>query len=81
MEQRGGRGYGHTRYDTLDKVELTYLREAAALAARLALRMANAENWPATRRDDQAIQDILDSPQYRQETEYKARLAAFREKG
>jgi Zn-dependent M28 family amino/carboxypeptidase len=43
----GGRGFGHTRYDTVDKVELTSLREAATLAARLALRVASAETWPA----------------------------------
>jgi aminopeptidase YwaD len=44
-----GRGYGHTRYDTLDKADLTSLREAAVLAARLALRMANAAECVTTK--------------------------------
>ena len=30
-----GRGYGHTQYDTVDKVDPTCLREASTLAARL----------------------------------------------
>ncbi len=79
-EQRGGRGYGHTRYDTLDKVQLSHLREASALAARLALRVAGEENWPAARRDEQAVLDILDGPDYREEAEFKERLQAFRKK-
>ncbi len=48
-----GRGYGHTKYDTVDKVEMRSMREAAALAARLALRMASEENWPVSRRSHQ----------------------------
>jgi len=43
---RTGRGYGHTRYDTVDKVDPAYLRLAAANYSRLLFRMANAEEWP-----------------------------------
>ncbi len=78
-EQRGGRGFGHTRYDTLDKVELTYLREASALSARLALRVASEESWPVARREENTVLAILDSPEYREEAAYKARLQAYRE--
>jgi len=46
-----GRGYGHTMYDTADKVSLTGLREATALGARLDLRIAAENNWPVTRRN------------------------------
>jgi Zn-dependent M28 family amino/carboxypeptidase len=74
---REGRGYGHTRYDTVDKVNLKGLREASALAARLALRIASEESWPAGRRDEQAVADLLDSPDYREEREFRDRLAAF----
>lgn len=70
----GGRGYGHTMYDTLDKVELRSLREAAALAARLALRMALVADWPAARRSQVAVQALLDSPDYRAEVEIFAKL-------
>ncbi|MFQ5576103.1 MAG: M28 family peptidase [Anaerolineae bacterium] len=72
-----GRGYGHTQFDTLDKVKLDSLREASALAARLALRLAAEEPWPFARRGEQAVQDILDSPEHREEVAYKARLAEF----
>ncbi|HDI53216.1 MAG TPA: Zn-dependent exopeptidase M28, partial [Candidatus Bathyarchaeota archaeon] len=46
---RTGRGYGHTRYDTVDKVKLSDLREAASIYARLLLRMANIDEWPGRR--------------------------------
>ena len=72
-----GRGYGHTHHDTVDKVDLRSLREASALAARLAIRIANEESWPAQRRDQKTILELLDSPEYREEKEYKARLDTF----
>jgi Zn-dependent M28 family amino/carboxypeptidase len=72
-----GRGYGHTQYDTVDKVDLTSLREASALAARLALRLANEENWPVTRRSTETVMALLDSPDYREEQAYRKRLDAF----
>ncbi|MFZ5918863.1 MAG: M28 family peptidase [Chloroflexota bacterium] len=72
-----GRGYGHTRYDTVDKVELAHLRQASALAARLALRMASEQNWPARKRDPEDVLKMLDGPEYREEQAYRERLEAF----
>lgn len=72
-----GRGYGHTRYDTLDKVTLVNLREAAVLAARLALRIAKDENWPASRRSVETVKELLDSPEYREEVAFNSRLEAY----
>ena len=77
LNKRGGRGYGHTRYDTLDKVQLSHLREASALAARLALRMANEEKWPVARREEKAVLDILDSPEFREASEFRAKVEAL----
>ena len=54
-----GRGFGHTRYDTLDKVEIANLRDASGVAARLALRIANADDFPSRRRDDDQVQEIV----------------------
>ena len=71
-----GRGYGHTAYDTLDKVNLRDLREAATLAARLALRIANETDWPAERRSSAHVQALFESPEYREEAEFRAALAA-----
>jgi len=73
----GGRGYGHTRYDTLDKVNLTSLREAATMAARLALRIASAEQWPVGQRDPEAVLKLLDGPDYQEEAEFREKLAAY----
>jgi hypothetical protein len=73
----GGRGYGHTRYDTLDKINITSLREAAVLSARLALRLAGTDDWPITMRDPQVVRDLLDTPEYREESSYRQRLAEY----
>lgn len=68
-----GRGYGHTQYDTVDKVGLVGLREASTLVARLALRIANKEDWPATKRTEETVMVILNGPDYKAEMEYKKR--------
>jgi Zn-dependent M28 family amino/carboxypeptidase len=72
-----GRGYGHTAYDTLDKVNVSSLREAATLAARLALRVANAEAWPAKRRDADAVKALFTGPQYEEETRFREAMGAY----
>jgi Zn-dependent M28 family amino/carboxypeptidase len=72
-----GRGYGHTQYDTVDKVDQTSLRAAAALAARLAMRVASADDWPVSRRAEATVQELLDSPDYQEEKAFRERLDAF----
>ncbi|MDX1413691.1 MAG: M28 family peptidase [Candidatus Promineifilaceae bacterium] len=74
---KGGRGYGHTKYDTVDKVKLRGMREAAAFAARLALRMAAERDWPVQRRSEEDVKKVLDSPDYREEIEFYERLNAY----
>ncbi|MGC9334772.1 MAG: M20/M25/M40 family metallo-hydrolase, partial [Anaerolineae bacterium] len=76
-EPPAGRGYGHTRYDTVDKVDLKSLREASVLAARLALRIAHEDAWPVGRRSEEAVRALLDSPEYQEEQEYRERLDEF----
>ena len=56
-----GRGFGHTAYDTLEKVHLENLRAASAVGARIALRCANANDFPAKRRNAAAVQKIVDT--------------------
>ena len=55
------RGFGHTAYDTLEKVQLENLRAASAVGARIALRCANADDFPAKRRNSEAVQEIVDT--------------------
>ena len=56
-----GRGFGHTAYDTLEKVELDNLRRASAIGARIALRCANFKKFPAERRSLEEVQKIIDT--------------------
>jgi Zn-dependent M28 family amino/carboxypeptidase len=77
VERSGtGRGYGHTKYDTVDKVDITGLREAATLSARLALRIADEDTWPVTRRDETVVLELLDSPDYQEEKALRERIDA-----
>jgi hypothetical protein len=45
-----GRGFGHSQYDTVDKVELEYLRLGAANYTRFLYRIANADDWKPRRK-------------------------------
>jgi Zn-dependent M28 family amino/carboxypeptidase len=73
-----GRGFGHTAYDTLDKVELVNLRAGSSIAARLALRIADTQDFPVQRRSVDSVQELLDSDAglegYRVAVELKKRL-------
>lgn len=54
-----GRGYGHTEGDTVDKVSLRGLQMGAAFAARVAVALAEADPFPAARRDTAAVRAAL----------------------
>jgi hypothetical protein len=56
-----GRGFGHTRYDTIDKIELQYLRLASANYSRLLLRMANCEDWPVEGKTQEEIDALIEA--------------------
>jgi Zn-dependent M28 family amino/carboxypeptidase len=62
--QRTGRGYGHTRYDTADKADLRYLRDAAANYSRLIFRIANADEWPAKHKTEEKIKEFVKAQGY-----------------
>ncbi len=64
---RTGRGYGHTRYDTLDKVEMKYLHLAAANYTRFLFRVANEENWNPQRKTKAEIEDFIKEQGYDQD--------------
>jgi hypothetical protein len=56
-----GRGWGHTRFDTLDKIDIRNLRAASSLAARVTLRAANAAEWPVSRRERADVETMMDA--------------------
>lgn len=57
-EQRG-RGFGHTKADTVDKVDNRYLKEAAIVLSQSLLRIANEEERMSRRRSREEIKKIL----------------------
>jgi aminopeptidase YwaD len=63
--KRGGRGYGHTMYDTVDKVDLRAHRECVANSALAAVRLVNADEWPARRRTEEEIDRLVESRGYK----------------
>lgn len=69
-----GRGYGHTKFDTLDKVSLENLRGTAALAVRLLLRIAHDDRWQTKKRSPERVQAVLNTPEHQEELAHKARM-------
>ena len=61
---RSGRGYGHTRYDTLDKVDIANMRLAAANHGRILFRIANDMEWNPARKSKQEIADFIKAQGY-----------------
>jgi Iap family predicted aminopeptidase len=74
-----GRGYGHTFYDTVDKVSQTDLRDAAALASRIVMRVAKEEEWPVAQRDGQTVSELMNSPAMREVQQLREQLSALSE--
>jgi len=56
----GSRGWGHTKADTIDKVDIRDLRESAANLARILLRMANSEELPFKQKTKGEIKEMLE---------------------
>jgi Iap family predicted aminopeptidase len=57
--KRAGRGFGHTKYDTVDKVDLRAMRECVGNAAVLAFKMANTKDWPVEHRSQEEIDGLV----------------------
>ncbi|MBM4417779.1 MAG: M28 family peptidase [Chloroflexi bacterium] len=56
-----GRGWGHTPADTVDKVNPKALQSAAALVARLLLRIAHDESFPGRHRTRAEMDGTIDA--------------------
>jgi len=54
-----GRGWGHTEADTLDKVTVRSIQLAAALAARLVIRLSEDETFPGRLRTPEEVRQQL----------------------
>lgn len=71
---RTGRGWGHTKADTLDKVSPRDLRNVALLVSRLMLRASNVEEWPARRKSRDEVEQILINANWAEVLRYEDRL-------
>jgi hypothetical protein len=58
--RRAGRGFGHTKYDTVDKVDLRAMRECAGNAAVAAFKILNMDTWAYKQRSQEEIDVIVD---------------------
>ena len=56
-----GRGWGHTPADTVDKINPKALQAAAALAARLLLRLSFDESFPGKHRTRAEMAETFDT--------------------
>ena len=74
---RTGRGYGHTRYDTIDKVEMQYLHLAAANYTRFLFRVANEENWNPERKTKDEIDNFIKAQGYDQTVALTDRMKQY----
>jgi hypothetical protein len=57
--KRAGRGFGHTKYDTVDKVDLRAMRECAGNAAVVAFKILNMDDWAYPQRSQVVINKIV----------------------
>jgi aminopeptidase YwaD len=71
-----GRGYGHTEADTFDKIHLSGLQSSATIVARLALAMAQADDFPAKRRSENEVREQLKQANLLERAEKSGRFPA-----
>jgi hypothetical protein len=61
---RGTRGWGHTRADTEDKVDIRDLREVSAALARILLRLATMDEIPLDKKSEADVREMLEKYGY-----------------
>jgi Iap family predicted aminopeptidase len=73
----GGRGFGHTAYDTVDKVNMRAMRECAANAAVAAVRIADADDWPVKLRPQKEVEAFVKAQGFEDTVALGQRLKAY----
>ena len=69
--------YGHTKYDTVDKIELEDLRRAAANYARFMFRVANVDAWDIKRKSADEIDAFITRQGYKETVALIDRVKAY----
>lgn len=78
--KRGGRGFGHTKYDTVDKADLRAMRECAGNAAVLAFKIVNMDTWDYPQRTQKEIDEIIDNAGIHETVRLGLKLKEYLEK-
>ena len=77
--RRGGRGFGHTKYDTVDKCNPRVMRECVGNAAVAALRLVNEDRWPVKHRGQAEIDRLVQAQGFEETVRLGKRLKAYLE--
>jgi aminopeptidase YwaD len=72
-------GFYHTAHDTVDKIRLIDMREAAFLAAQLIWRIANDDHWPFTRTSPAERDKLQREYEWKEVCEIEAAVEKLRE--
>jgi hypothetical protein len=75
--RRAGRGFGHTKYDTVDKADLRAQRECVANAALAAIRILNDDNWPVAHRTQIEVDKLIQAQDYEETVKLGEKLKAY----
>ncbi|HUS78302.1 MAG TPA: M28 family peptidase [Patescibacteria group bacterium] len=70
-------GYGHTKYDTVDKVKLPDMRLASANYSRFLFRAANVEDWDVRRKTPEEVEAFIERMGYEETIALTDRLKAY----
>ena len=78
-QSKDGRGYGHTAYDTLDKVTNRELQDASYLAALITHRIAAvpSDDWPVQHRTPDQVTALLALPDYTEVAEFEKAMDTY----
>ncbi len=69
--------FGHTKYDTLDKIKLEDLRRASANYARFMFRVANLDDWNVKRKSLEEINSFIKAQGYDETVALTDRLKEY----
>jgi hypothetical protein len=77
--RRAGRGFGHTRFDTVDKCDPRVMRECIANAAVAAVRLVNEDSWPVAHRSQEEIDKLVKAQGFEETVRLGKRLQEYLE--
>jgi len=75
--RRAGRGFGHTKYDTVDKADLRAQRECVGNAALAAIRILNDDDWSVTHRTQSEVDKLIKAQNYEETVKLGEKLKKY----